>query len=85
MCFFLSSETKLQFLKETVDRTNSSSKISSILDNIPDFMIEMEENMNKYRKRGIQSILINMAISAKYNLIKFLAFIINKYLIFLSC
>lgn len=35
MCYFLSSETKLQFLTETIDRTNASSKISSLFEIIP--------------------------------------------------
>jgi hypothetical protein len=63
--YFLSSETKVQFLTEQIDRNNASSKIQSLLEVIPQFIAEMEENMQKYRKSNFQSLLIKLAISPK--------------------
>lgn len=65
MCFFLSAETKLQFLTETIDRSNPASKLASIFDSIPSFMTEMKENMTKYRKSLFFQRLISVAISPK--------------------
>ncbi|CAD8200520.1 unnamed protein product [Paramecium octaurelia] len=67
MCFFLSEETKLQFLIETIDRSNPASKLASIFDSIPQFMTEMKENMSKYRKSLFFQRLISVAISPNFN------------------
>ncbi|KAL4464407.1 hypothetical protein ABPG72_010894 [Tetrahymena utriculariae] len=47
-CFFLSYETQNQFL-ENVDRSNNGSKLGSMIDAIPHFMIEMEENRKFFK------------------------------------
>lgn len=42
------SETQQQFL-ENVDRTNNGSKLGCMIDDIPHFMIEMEENRKFFK------------------------------------
>lgn len=66
-CYFLSSETKLQFEFEKMDRTNPQSKVASMLEVIPTLMIEMEENIRKYRKSRFQSLMVKIMISPKFH------------------
>jgi len=58
ICFFLSHETKQQFLK-SVDRSNFSSKLAGLMESVTVFTIEMQENKKKYEKNRY---LVNLII-----------------------
>ncbi|EGR34710.1 hypothetical protein IMG5_003430 [Ichthyophthirius multifiliis] len=48
-CFYLSHETKIQFM-EQVDRSNNGAKLGCMIEKLEDFIIEMEENKYIYQK-----------------------------------
>ena len=73
ICFFLSNQTKIQFLVD-VDTSNASTKLSSLYEAIPNLIIEIEENYKKFQSSSIFRYVM------KYNLNIFKLEIINNFI-----